>query len=105
DRLSAIATSLDQVAARAGSLPGGLKRLQQLLRGGLEETAALFPPVREAFKWVKRVARVLKNEAGLPAKGVRRRLVALLSRMRRAAATADFPSVEAGLKHFLKVSK
>jgi hypothetical protein len=105
DRLSAIAASLDQVAARAGSLPGGLKRLQQLLRRGLEETAALFPPVREAFKWVKRVARVLKNEAGLPAQGVRRRLVELLSRMRRAAATADLPSVGAGLKHFLKVSK
>jgi hypothetical protein len=105
DRLSAIATSLDQVAARAGSLPGGLKRLQQLLRRGLEETAALFPPVREAFKWVKRVARVLKNEVGLPAEGVRRRLVELLSRMRRAAATADLPSVGAGLKHFLKVSK
>ena len=105
DRLSAIATSLDQVAARAGSLSGGLKRLQQLLRRGLEETAALFPPVREAFKWVKRVARVLKNEVGLPAKGVRRRLVELLSRMRRAAATATLPSVGAGLKHFLKVSK
>jgi hypothetical protein len=105
DRLSAIATSLDQVAARAGSLSGGLKRLQQLLRRGLEETAALFPPVRAAFKWVKRVARVLKNEVGLPAKGVRRRLVELLSRMRRAAATADLPSVGAGLKHFLKVSK
>jgi hypothetical protein len=105
DRLSAIATSLNQMAARVGSLPGGLKRLEQLLRRGLEETAALFPPVREAFKWVKRVARVLKNEVGLPAKGVRRRLVELLSRMRRAAATADFPSVGAGLKHFLKVSK
>src|SRR5689334_6920919 len=46
DRLSQIAASLDQVAARAGSLPGGLKRLQQLLRRGLEETAGLFPAVR-----------------------------------------------------------
>ena len=105
DRLEWIAASLDRVAALAGGLPGGLKRLQQLLRRGLEETAALFPPVRAAFKWVKRVARVLKNEVGLEAKGVRRRLVKLLSRMRRAAATADFPSVGAGLKHFLKVSK
>ena len=43
DRLSRIAASLDRVAARAGSLPGGLKRLQQLLRRGLEETAALVP--------------------------------------------------------------
>jgi hypothetical protein len=36
---------------------------------------------------------------------VRRRLVQLLARMRRAAATTAFPSVEAGLRHFLKVSK
>ena len=105
DRLSQIAASLDRVAARAGSLPGGLKRLGQLLRRGLEETAALFPPVREAYKWVKRVARILKNQEQLPAAKVRRRLVQLLVRMRRAAATADEPSVEEGLRHFLKVTK
>jgi hypothetical protein len=105
DRLSQIAAGLDRVAARAGSLPGGLKRLQQLLRRGLEETAALFPPVREAFKWVKRVARILKNEGQLPAAKVRRRLVQLLARMRRAAATADEPSVAEDLRHFLKVTK
>src|SRR4051812_7151143 len=105
DRLSRIAASLDRVAARAGSLPGGLKRLQQLLRRGLEETAALFPPVREAYKWVKRVARLLKNEDRLPAAKVRRRMVRLLVRMRRAAATADDPSVAKGLKHFVKVTK
>jgi hypothetical protein len=105
DRLSQIAASLDQVAARAGGLPGGLKRLRQLLRRGLEETAALFPPVREAYKWVKRVARILKNPEQLPAPKVRRRLVQLLVRMRQAAATADEPSVQKGLRHFLKVTK
>ena len=105
DRLSQIAASLDQVAARAGSLPGGLSRLQQLLRRGLEQTAALFPPVREAFKWVKRVARILKNQEQLSAPKVRRRLVQLLVRMRQAAATTDEPSVRDGLKHFLKVTK
>src|SRR4051794_4756491 len=105
DRLSRIAASLDQVAARAGSLPGGLKRLQQLLRRGLEETAALSPPVREAYKWVKRVARILKNEEPLPAPEVRRRLVQLLVRMRQAAATAGEPSVQKGPRHFLKVTK
>ena len=47
DRLSRIAASLDQVVATAGTLPGGLKRLQQVLRRGLEETAALFPAVRQ----------------------------------------------------------
>ena len=105
DRLSRIAASLDQVAALAGSLPSGLKRLQQLLRRGLEETAALFPPVREAYKWVKCVARILKNREQLPASKVRRRLVQLLVRMRQAAATTDEPSVQKGLRHFLKVTK
>ena len=105
DRLHRIAASLDQVAARSGDLPGGLIRLQRLLRRGLEETAALFPPVRESYKWVKRAARVLKNEEGLTAKAVRRRLVRLLVRMRKAAATTAEPSVRAGLKQFLKVTK
>src|SRR4051795_11337 len=105
DRLSQIAASLDQVAARAGSLPGGLSRLQPLLRRGLEQTAALFSPVRQAFKWVKRVARILKNQEQLSAPKVRRRLVQLLVRMRQAAATTDETSVRDGLRHFLKVTK
>jgi hypothetical protein len=62
DRLSQIAASLDQVAALAGSLPGGLKRLQQLLRRGLEQTAALFPPVREAYKWVANRQRIAYSQ-------------------------------------------
>ena len=105
DRLGRIAASLDHVAAKAGDLPGGLVRLRQLLRRGLEETAALFPAVRESYKWVKRAARILKNEAGLPVKKVRRRLVQLLVRMRKAATTTGEPSVRAGLKQFLKVTK
>jgi hypothetical protein len=105
DRLSQIAASLGRVAALAGALPGGLKRLQSLLRRGLEETAALWPPVREAFKWVKRVSRLLKNPEELPAPKLRRRLVQLLGRMRQAAAKAALPSVGANLNHFLKVSK
>src|SRR5262245_38578027 len=105
DRLGRIAASLDQVAAKAGDLPGGLVRLRQWLRRGLEETADLFPAVRESYKWVKRAARILKNEEGLSAKKVRRRLVQLLVRMRQAAATTTEPSVRTGLKQFLKVTK
>jgi hypothetical protein len=104
-RLGAIASSLDRAAALAGELPGGLKRLQQLLRRGLEESAALWPAVREAYQWVNRAARILKNEDRSPAKVVRRRLVQLLVRMRRAAAATEEPSVAAGLKHFLRVTK
>ena len=105
DRLSRIAASLDHVASLAGGLPGGLSRLRQLLRRGLEETAALWPAVREAYKWVQRVARILKNEEGLPTKKVRRRLVQLLGRIHRAATTTGEPSVRAGLKQFLKVTR
>ena len=105
DRLSRIAASLDQVATLAGGLCGGLKRLQQLLRRGLEETAPLFPAVRSAYKWVNRVARILKNEKALPSGKVRRRLVQLLTRMRREASTTGEPSVKTGLNHFLKVTQ
>jgi hypothetical protein len=105
DRLSQIAASLDRVAGLAGSLPGGLKRLQQLLRRGREQTAAWFPAVREAYRWVKRVARILKNEAGLAAKPVRRRLVPLLVRMRPAAATTGEPAVKAGWNRFVTVTQ
>ena len=105
DRLSRIAASLDQVAAKAGDLPGGLVRLRQLLGRGLEETADLFPAVRESYKWVKRAARIRKNEEGLSAKKVRRRLAQLLVRMRQATATTTEPSVRTGLKQFLKVTQ
>ena len=105
DRLDRIAASLDRVAAKAGDLPGGLVRLRQVLRRGLEETAALFPAVRESYQWVKRAARILKNEEGLPAKKVRRRLVQRRVRMRKAATTTGEPSVRSGLKQFLKVTK
>jgi hypothetical protein len=105
DRLSRIAASLDRVATLAGSLSGGLKRLRHLLRRGLEETAKLFPSVRAAYKWVNRVAQILKNPAKLPAKKVRQRLAQLLARMRQAAAKAAEPSVGEGLRHFLKVTK
>jgi len=104
-RLTDIAASLDRVAARAGVLPGGLVRLRQLLRRGLEETADWFPVVREAYQWVHRAARILKDEGGLSAKRVRRRLVQLLVRMRKAATTTTEPSVRSGLKQFLKVTK
>jgi hypothetical protein len=105
DRPGAVAASLDRVAARAGALPVGLGRLRQLLRRGLEETAALWPPVQAAYRWVKQVAVLLKNKAGRPAAEVRRRLSGVLSRIRRAADQAPEVSVAAQLRHFVKVTK
>lgn len=105
ERLEAIAASLDRVAAKAGALPGGLKKLRQLLRRGLEETAALWPPVRVAYRWVKQVAKALKNSAKRPAAAVRQRLSQILSRMRQAAAQTKEAAVREQLLRFVKVTK
>jgi Transposase, Mutator family len=105
ERLRRIAESLDRLAARSGALPVGLDRLRRLLRRGLEGTAALWPPVRAAYRWVRLVASLLENEAKRPAREVRRRLGRILGRMRRAAATDPDASVCAQLGHFAKVTR
>jgi hypothetical protein len=104
ERLTAIAASLDRAAAGVGGLPGGLRKLRQLLQRGLEETAALWPPVRVAYRWVKRVARLLENKAELSLATVRRRLGRLLTRLRHAAAATATP-VRTQLEHFVKVTR
>jgi hypothetical protein len=105
ERLACIAASLDRVAARLGFLPVGLAKLRRLLCRGLEETAALWPPVRCAYRWVHRVARLLANPRQLPATAIRRRLSGILTQIRQAAATAQEPGVGEQLKRFVKVSK
>ncbi len=105
ERLEQIAASLDRVVIAAGQLPGGLKRLRQILRNGLEETAALWPGVRLAYRWVQRVARLLANEPQRSARQLRRRLSQVLSQLRRAAATTADREVAKQLGRFAKVSK
>jgi hypothetical protein len=104
-RLEEIAASLERVAAQAGDLPGGLKKLQRLLRRGLEDTAALWPSVQAAYRWVKQVARVLKNKEQRPASEVRRRLAQVLRQIRQAATKAPEGSLGKQLNHFVKVTK
>lgn len=105
DRLEQIVASLDRVAARAGPLPGGLQRLRRLLSQGLEQTAALWPKVRVAYRWIQRVARLLANERQRSARQIRRQLSKMLSQMRRASATTPEPELASQLRHFVKVSK
>jgi hypothetical protein len=105
DRLGGIAASLGRVQVLAGALPAGLRRLRQRLRRGLEETAALWPPVRAVSRWVKQVARLLNDEVRRPAHEVRRRLSQILSRMRRAAARESGGAIAAQLRHFVKVTR
>ena len=104
-RLQAVAESLDRVQARSGALPGGLRKLRQLLRRGLEETQPLWPEVQAAYRWVRRVARLLKNKAKRPTRQVRRRLSHLVSQMRKGAAQAQQAGLRAQLSHFVKVTR
>jgi hypothetical protein len=103
-RLEGIADSLSRIATRVGVLPVGLGKLQRLLHRGLEETASLWPAVRAAYGWVKRVAKVLANNDASPAVVVRRRLSGVLARMRRAARGAA-GAVRSQLGHFGKVTR
>ena len=48
----------------------------------------MWPPIRRAYAWVHRAARILGNAAGQPAAAVRRRLDGLLGAMARHRAMA-----------------
>ena len=105
ERLTKVVASLDRVAAKAGRLPRALEKLRRLLQRGLEQTASLWPPVRAAYRWVKRVAHVLENKAKRSARQVRRGLSALLSKIRQAAKKAKDSVVAERLRWFVKVTR
>jgi len=105
DRLEAIAASLEKVADRGGTLPSGLKRLRQLVRKGLAETAALWPAVRVAYRWVRQVAHLLKNRDGRSVAEIRRRLTRILSALRRLAVPTEVAELRQQLQHFVRVSQ
>ena len=80
-----------------------LRRLRALLRKGLDETVALWPPIRVAYGYIHKVARLLANEAGLSVSAIRQRLSVVLRQMRASASSGDAPAV--GLAHFVKVTR
>jgi hypothetical protein len=84
-------------------LPKPLSQLQALLQRGLTETAALWPAVRGAYRWVHRAAHVLTNEAHQPGAVVKRRLGGMLGAITRHQAAAG--PLAPALAHFLKVSR
>ncbi len=103
--LQLIVASLDRVRHKVGDLPDGLQKLRQLLAKGLNETAALWPAVEAAYRWVHRVARLLEHKKELPAKNLRRGLSQLLTKMRQAAQRTKDQAVRAQLQNFVKVTK
>src|SRR5207302_10055928 len=64
-----------------GALPKALRRLQMILRRGLDATASLWPDVRVAYGWVHRAAHILNNDAQSTEAAVKRRLHGLLGAM------------------------
>jgi hypothetical protein len=105
ERLTQIAASLDRVATQTAGLERGLKKLRQLLAKGLEATAPLWPAVRQAYAWVRRMARLLENPSGRSVAEQRRRLSRLLSALRRAAHRMAPGPLREQLAHFRKVTQ
>ena len=62
----------------------------------------MWPPVRLAYRYVRRVARLLPSEAGRPGAVSRRGLRRLLGEMRREAGSAA--GLPDAVRHFVKVS-
>ena len=104
ERLTASAARLERAATRVDVWPGGWRKLRSLLQHGLEETAGWWPPLRVAYRWVKRVPRLLENKAGLPVAKLRRRLGRVVTPIRQAASPAATP-VRSQLEHFVKVTQ
>jgi hypothetical protein len=83
-------------------MPGELTRLWRLVAKGLTATAALWSPIRAAYSWVHRAARLLANETGAPGNTVQEQLADLLAEMRREQDTVG--PLAPAVAHFLKVS-
>src|SRR4051812_50142381 len=63
----------------------------------------MWPPIRRAYAWVHRAARILANAAGEPAGAVRRRLDGLLAAMARHRAKAG--ALAGAVDHFREVTR
>ena len=85
-------------------MPKALKRLHGLIHKGLDQTASLWPTVRAAYDWVKRVAEMLANAQDLDSHGVKRHFRALLGAMARNQ-NRSTPTLTAMLAHFRKVTR
>jgi hypothetical protein len=79
-----------------------LRRLRGLIDRGLTATADLWPPIRTAFAWVHRAARIL-GAAGIGAATARRQLGGLLGAMTAHREAAG--DLATAVDHFVKVSR
>jgi hypothetical protein len=80
-----------------------LAKLQQLIRKGLTQTAALWPDIERAYPWVHKAAHILNNHDGEDAATVQRRFDGLVGAMRRHRDSAG--SLSEAIEHFGKVTR
>jgi hypothetical protein len=107
ERLAAILASVGRLPGQE-QLPRELRRLREILGKGLEQTAPLWPAVREGFGWVHEVARLLGNQAGQAGQEVQRQVGEVVGRMAAASVAAEQSGQQAlakGLRHFVKVHR
>jgi hypothetical protein len=78
-------------------------RLKSLLDRGLATTAALWPPICAAYRWIHRAAHVLDHPGRRRQGKMRQRYAGLLGALGRAVPGAG--SMRNALKHFLKVTR
>jgi hypothetical protein len=85
-------------------LPPALKQLQHLLLKALQRTAALWPPIAQAYAWVQRAAHVLANAEQLAGAQVRLQFEHLLDEMQTHQARARLGSLSGAVDHFQQVT-
>jgi hypothetical protein len=80
-----------------------LAKLQQLIRKGLAQTAALWPDIERAYPWVHKAAHILNNHDVEDAATVQRRFDGLVGAMLRHRDSAS--SLSEAIEHFGKVTR
>lgn len=78
-------------------------KIKQLLERALAETAALWEPIRRAYRWIHAAAHVLANAEEQPATEVRQAFVRILRSI--GVTKRHCGELEAALTHFLKVTR
>jgi hypothetical protein len=78
-------------------------KIKQMLERALAETAALWEPVRRAYRWVQAAAHVLANPDEQPASVVRYAFVRVLRSI--GVTKRHCGPLEPALNHFLKVTR
>lgn len=79
-----------------------MRRIATLIGRGLERTAALWPDVRRAYRWLHAAAFTLANRAGLDASGVQARYERLLQAW--AGRRDEAGTLAVAVDHFMKVT-